>query len=160
MACSMAVKISNLNRCTQKSRSSSDAMTLRISHPAARLSRLASVRVSVRMMWTTCSLRSSLRHLSSWTMLLTAEAAVPLALGSELRRSLMTGRMRFSRRAMSSGSVGGLTALMAIGSARWPFALLRRDLPMLSASSGWLGLGLGRTELDSKVYPKRGGRRE
>ncbi len=51
-ACSMAVKTSSLCKWTQKSASSDCARTLRISQPAARLSMLLSVRVSVRTIWT------------------------------------------------------------------------------------------------------------
>lgn len=63
------------------------------------------------MVWTTCSRSSSFRHFVSWMMLEMAEAAVERDLGSELCRSLMTGRILASRRAASSGSVGGLTGL-------------------------------------------------
>ena len=128
-ACSIAVKTSSLYKCTQKSASSSWARTLRISQPAARLSMLLSVSVSVRTMWTTCSRRSSLRHLASWTMLAMAPAAAVLDLASGLCRSFSTGRILLSRSLASSGSDGGFTGF-AMGSLRLPRALLRRDLPM------------------------------
>src|SRR5690606_12050996 len=102
---------------------------LRMSQPAARLSMLLSVRVSVRTMWTTCSLRSSFRHLASWTMLAMAPAAAVLDFASGLWRSFSTGRILLSRSLASSGSDGGFAGF-EMGSLRLPRALFRRDLPI------------------------------
>ena len=90
---------------------------------------LLSVSVSVRTMWTTCSRRSSFLHLVSWTMLAIAPAAAVLDFVSGLFKSLSTGKILLSRSLASSGSDGGFTGF-AIGSLRFPRALLRRDLPM------------------------------
>ena len=80
----MAVRTSIRYKWTQKSASSSWASSLRISQPAARPSRLVSVRVSVRIMGTTCSRNNNLRHLASWMMLATAAAAALRFPGSGL----------------------------------------------------------------------------
>ena len=89
------------------------------------------MRVWVRTTWTTCSRRSSFRHLLSWMMLEMAAAAAERDLGSAFLRSARTGRFLDSRRAASSGSEGGLTCL-AMGSRRWAVPpRLRLDLPMV-----------------------------
>lgn len=81
------------------------------------------------MVLTICSRRSSLRHLSSWMMLETAVAAAARDLGSELLRSLMTGRILDSLRAASSGSEGGLM-VFAMGFLRAALPRFLRDFAM------------------------------
>lgn len=149
--------MSSLYKWTQKSASSSWDSTLRISQPAARLSMLASVRVSVRTMWTICSRSSNFLHRVSVTIFAIAEAAAVRDLASGLWRSLSMGRIWLSRRAASSGSAGGLTGL-AMGSARGPRALFRPDLPILFSGdseievySGFYCRRLGRSSCYRKV---------
>jgi hypothetical protein len=126
-ACSMAVRMSILYKCTQKSLSSSRVRTRRISQPAARLSMSESVKVSFTTSATTCSRSRSFRHFASWTRFAMAPAASCLDFASGFLRFSKTGKIFDSRIAASSGSEGGLTGFTAIGSLRWARALFCRE---------------------------------
>lgn len=130
---SIAVKISCLYKCTQKSASSSWARFRRIPQPAFRVSRLESVRVCSNKIRTICSRSSSFRHFVSSIIFVIAFAAAERFFKSALWRSARTGKMLFSRMAASSGSAGGLIGF-EVGSARFLTLTLGFDFPILPSS--------------------------
>ena len=123
----IAVKMSCLYRCIQKSASSSKAKFLKIPHPALLVSKFESVSVCSNRILTICSRSNSLRHFESSIMFVIALAAADLVFNSGLWRSFRTGRIRCSRIAASSGSEGGF----AVGFARFLVRFLGLDLPMV-----------------------------
>jgi len=124
----MAVKISCLHKCMQKSASSSRAKFLRIPHPAVLVSKLESVSVCSRRILTTCSRSKSFRHFLSSMMFVIALAAADRIFNSGLCKSLRTGRIRCSRIAASSGSEGDFD----LGLVRFFVRSLGLDLPMMT----------------------------
>lgn len=127
---SIAVRISCLYKCTQKSASSSRAKFLKIPHPEVLVSKLESVRVCSNRILMICSLNKSFRHFESSIIFVITLAAADRFFKSALCRSFRTGRMRSSRIAASSGSEGGLTGFPA-GFARFLFLFLGFDFPIL-----------------------------
>lgn len=125
----IAVKISCLYKCMQKSTSSSNAKFLNMPHPALFDSSAESVIVCSSNMRTMCSRNNSFLHFVSSIIFAIATAAEVRFFDSGLVKSLIMGRICFSRMAASSGSVGGLTGF-AIGLTR-PFTRsLCLDLPI------------------------------
>jgi hypothetical protein len=127
---SIAVKMSLLNKCTQKSVSSANAKFRRIPQPSTLVSKFESVRVCSSRILTICSLNNSFLVLWDSMRFVIARAAEDLVLTSALCRSLMTGRICLSRSAASSGSLGGLTA-RAVGLLRYFSRYLDFDFPIL-----------------------------
>jgi hypothetical protein len=145
---SIAVRMSCLYKCTQKSASSSSAKFRRIPHPAVLVSRLESVRVCSSKIRTICSRSSSFLHFESSIMLVIALAAADLLLISTLCKSARMGKMRFSRRAASSGSAGGLADL-EVGSDLFLFRFLGFDFPIVLVLV-FRFLGLVKAEMEEK----------
>lgn len=132
---SIAVNMSCLNKCMQKSASSSRAKFLSIPHPATLVSKLESVRVCSNKTRTICSRRSSFRHLVSSIRFVITFAAADLVLMSGDCKSAIHGRIFCSRIAASSGSVGGFIGF-ATGFARFFCLFLGLDLPILVSFRG------------------------